>query len=142
VTTVELSSGYDRLARELAEAAGAEERLERRQLDFAASADEVEPADVVVLNRVVCCYPDYEGLLGSAAGRSQRLLAFSFPRSTWWTRLGATLGNWFLRLRRCEFRGYVHPPGALYETAERQGFRLAYEHQGLLWRVAGFERAA
>jgi magnesium-protoporphyrin O-methyltransferase len=142
VTTVELSSGYDDIATALARTAGVEERVDRRVLDFAAAAEELPGADVVVLNRVVCCYPDYDGLLRAAARRSQRLVAFSFPRRTWWTRLGITFGNWILRLRRCEFRGYVHPPPALFASVEREGFALAYEHEGLLWQVAGFERAA
>jgi magnesium-protoporphyrin O-methyltransferase len=93
------------------------------------------------MHRVVCCYPDYEGLLAAAAGRSRRLLTFSFPRSTWWTRAGVVVANAFLRLRRCEFRSYVHPPVGLVSAVERHGFRLAYEHEGSLWRIAGFERA-
>jgi predicted RNA methylase len=139
--TVELSPAYDEEARGLARAAGAEDRVERRVLDFAESARELAPAEAVVMHRVVCCYPDYEGLLAAAAGRATRLLAFSFPRSTWWTRAGSAVVNAVLKQRRCDFRSYVHPPAGLVASVERQGFRLAYEHEGWLWRIAGFERA-
>ncbi len=142
VVTVELSSGYDRVAGELASAEGAGDRVERRVLDFATQAGELPLVDVVVMNRVVCCYPDYETLLGAAAGRANRLLAFSFPKETWWTRGGSLIANAVLGLRRCDFRSFVHPPAALIATAEAHGFQLAYEHEGALWRVAGFERAA
>jgi magnesium-protoporphyrin O-methyltransferase len=139
--TVELASSYDEEARRLAREAGAQDRVERRVLDFAESAGELAPADAVVMHRVVCCYPDYERLLAAAAGRAGHLLAFSFPRSTWWTRAGSAVVNAFLAVRRCDFRSYVHPPRGLVGAVERHGFRLAYEHEGWLWRIAGFERA-
>lgn len=142
VVTVELSSGYDAAAGDLARAEGVADLVERRILDFATQAHELAKADIVVMNRVVCCYPDYETLLGAAAGRAVRLLAFSFPRETWWTRLGSLVANAALGLRRCDFRAFVHPPAALIATAEAHGFQLVYEHEGALWRVAGFERAA
>src|SRR5215210_5878891 len=66
---LELSPAYDGEARRLLAEAGLEGRVERRIHDIAVAPDEVEPADVVVLHRVVCCYPDYERLLGAAAER-------------------------------------------------------------------------
>jgi Methyltransferase domain len=139
--TVELSPAYDEEARRLAREAGAEDRVERRVLDIA-EGDGLPQADIVVMHRVVCCYPDYDALLGAAAGRAGRLFAFSFPRRVWWTRAGSRLLNVFLRLRGCGFRSFVHPPEKLVAAAERHGLQLVYEHDGDLWRIAGFERAA
>lgn len=139
--TVELSSAYDETATQLAREAGFEDRIERRSLDFANAADQLPDADVIVMHRVVCCYPDGEALVAAAAGSAGRLLAFSFPRRTWWTRLGVIAVNVVLRLRRCEYRSFVHPPKRLIAAAERNGLRLTYEHEGKFWRVVGFERA-
>lgn len=138
--TVELSSAYDATATELAREAGAEDRVERRVVDFADAAEEFPEADVVVMHRVVCCYPDGEALVAAAAGRARRLLAFSFPRRTWWTRLGALGGNVFLAARRMEYRGFIHPPERLLAAAERAGLAAAWEYDGALWRLAGLER--
>jgi len=138
--TVELSSAYDATATELAREAGAEDRVERRVVDFADAAEEFPEADVVVMHRVVCCYPDGEALVAAAAGRARRLLAFSFPRRTWWTRLGALGGNVFLAARRMEYRGFIHPPERLLAAAERAGLAAAWKHDGALWRLAGLER--
>jgi hypothetical protein len=139
--TVELSPAYDETAAQLAREAGEEARVERRVLDFAESADELPDADVVVMHRVVCCYPEGEALVSAAGASTRRLLAFTFPRRTWWTRFGATLVNIVLRVRRTEYRAFIHPPGRLVEAAERRGLRLAYEHDDVLWRIVGFERA-
>src|SRR3954447_21466300 len=65
---LELSPAYEREARALLDEAGLADRVERRLVDIAVAADEVEPADAVVLHRVVCCYPDYERLLVAAVG--------------------------------------------------------------------------
>ena len=76
---LELSPAYDGEARRLLAEDGLEGRAERRLHDIAVDPEGVEPADVVVLHRVVCCYPDYERLLGAAADRTRRLLVFSHP---------------------------------------------------------------
>ena len=64
---LELSPAYDAEARSLLGEAGIDaDRVDRRLHDIAADPEAVEPADVVVLHRVVCCYPDYERLLAHA----------------------------------------------------------------------------
>ena len=65
---LELSPAYDEEARRLLEEHGLADRAERRVHDIAVEPEGVEPADVVVLHRVVCCYPDYELLLGGSRG--------------------------------------------------------------------------
>ena len=77
---LELSPAYDEEARLLLADLALEGRVERRLHDIAVEPDAVEPVDVVVLNRVVCCYPDYERLLGAAATHARRALVFSYPR--------------------------------------------------------------
>ena len=139
--TIELSHGYDEDASRLVREAGVEGRVERWALDFADPAADLPSAEVVVMHRVVCCYPDYEALLAAASTRAARLLVFSFPRSTWWTRAGNGIANLLVRFRSSAFKSYVHPPAALISTVERHGFRLTAEHQGVLWRIAGFGRA-
>ena len=140
--TVELSSSYDATAAELAREAGVEDRVERRVVDFAEAAEEFPEADVVVMHRVICCYPDGETLVAAAAGRAHRLLAFSLPRRTWWTRFGASAVNVFLAARRMEYRSFIHRPDRLFATAERAGLAASWEHDGALWRIAGFERSS
>jgi predicted TPR repeat methyltransferase len=137
-TGVELSPGYDTEALALAREAGLEERVERRVGDFA--RDGVPPADIVVMHRVVCCYPDYETLLTAASDHSRSALAFSFPRETWWWRLGVGMLNLVQRVRRRDFRAYVHASSNLVAVPARRGLSLEFEHEGRVWRVASFRR--
>jgi len=78
-TNLELSPAYEEEANRLLRELALEDRAERRLHDIAAEPDGVEAADIVVLHRVVCCYPDYERLLGAAEKRTRRLLVFSYP---------------------------------------------------------------
>jgi predicted TPR repeat methyltransferase len=135
---VELSQGYERAAAELLEESGLSDRVERRTGD--AVADPPEPADVVVLNRVVCCYPDVERLVGTAAGRARETLVLTFPPDGLVARAAARFGNLALRLLRSEFRAYAHPHRLIHATAERHGLTLVHRSRGLVWHTAGFAR--
>jgi len=137
---LELSSAYDAEATVLLGEAGLEQRAERRVHDIAADPGLVEAADVVVLNRVVCCYPDYERLLGAAADHALRLLVFSHPPRNPASRLLFACQNLFFRVRRMEFRTFTHPPDEMLAVLTTRGLRHTFSYRGLVWRVAGLER--
>jgi hypothetical protein len=139
-TVVELSPGYDAEAAALAGEAGLEGRIERRLSDFA--ADGVGEADIVVLHRVVCCYPDYERLLGAAADHARRTLVFTYPPRNVVSRAAFGAMNLVMRLRGKEFRAFAHPPDALIATVRRHSFEpFAFRRRGI-WRGAAFARAS
>jgi Methyltransferase domain len=139
-TVVELSHGYDAEAATLARESGMGEQIERRHGDFVEQAAHLEDADVVVMHRVVCCYPDPERLVSAASGHARRLLALSFPRDTWWLRWGARAANVCFRLIG-GIETYIHPPALVEQAAESAGLRtLVHEPAGRIWRIAVFER--
>lgn len=138
-TNVELSPEYEDAAAELAHEHGLEQRIDRRVGDFVAEAS-VPDADAVVMNRVVCCYPDYDALVGAAADRTRRLLVFSFPRERGLVRAAFRLMNLWLRLTRNDFRGFVHPVRAMLDVAQRRGLTPVLEQRGFFWQLAALER--
>jgi len=137
---LELSRAYDAEAERLLAEVGLEGRAERRVHDIAIDPDAVEQADVVVLHRVVCCYPDYERLLSAAAGRARRLLVFSYPPRNPVSRLFIALQNLGLRLLRKEFRTFAHPPRDMLAVLAENGLTVRYGHRGIPWRITGVER--
>jgi magnesium-protoporphyrin O-methyltransferase len=138
---LELSPGYEEEAARLLREFGVEERATRRLHDIASDPAEVEAADVVVLHRVVCCYPDYERLLGAAADRARRLLVFTYPPRNVLSRLMLGTQNLLFRLRRREFRVFAHPPERMVAVVEERGLQQEYAHHPLVWQIAGFERS-
>lgn len=136
---VEMSSAYDAPARALADRAGLGDRIERRIADLATSPD-IPPADLVVLNRVVCCDPDGPHLAGAAAAHARSLLVLTYPRGDWWTRLGVGAVNIVERLRRHAFRVHVHPPGAIAAAVAAEGLVPGELHRGGFWELRSFVR--
>jgi hypothetical protein len=91
------------------------------------------PGRHVTLDRVVCCYPSWEALLGAALGHAARCLALSYPRDVWYVREGITLENGHRRLTRSSFRTFVHPPAGLEAAIGQAGFSLASRHTTWIW---------
>lgn len=133
-TNVELSGGYEDAAAELF--AGRD--VERRVGDFV--TEETAPHDVVVMHRVVCCYPDVDALVGKGAANADRRLLLTYPRERWFIRIALLAVNTFLALRRCGFRTYVHPVARIAAAADAQGLRLERRVTHPLWESAAFVR--
>lgn len=137
---LELSAAYEPEAERLLREAGVEERVERRLHDIAVDPAGVEQADVVVLHRVVCCYPDYERLLTAAADHARRMLVLSHPPRNVASRLLIGAQNLGFRLTGKDFRTFAHPPSAMLAVLEHRGLRPALVHRGVPWQVVGLER--
>jgi magnesium-protoporphyrin O-methyltransferase len=136
---VEASAGYLAAAKREAARSGRLSDVDFVSGDFLEIAHTVPSATVVALDRVVCCYPLYEELLGEAVRRAAIGLAFSYPRDRWYVRAGTRLEN-ALRRGRSGFRTFVHPASAMHEVIARAGFDLVYQRQTLVWSADVFVR--
>ena len=141
-TSADAASAYLAAARAEAEARGYAERVQYVDGDFVKRAGELEPADIVTLDRVVCCYPDMPALLGAAAPLARRALGLVFPRGTRFIRSGVALVNLIQRLRKHPFRVFVHDPAEIEALLQRHGLSRRYLRDGFLWRVVVFARSA
>ena len=139
---IELTPTYEEAAAELLRETGLAGRVERQVIDFVSAGTDVEAADFVVLNRVICCYPDMPKLAAAAADRADALLVMSFPNRRWWTRLGLTLANLGFRAVRLQFRIFLHRPALILAIVEQRGFKTRLNQQGILWQVVALERTA
>ena len=139
---LELSPAYEQEAQRLAGQAGVQGRIDWRIHDLAADPGAVAPADLVVLHRVVCCYPDYERLLGAAADHARRALVVSYPPRNLLSRAFYGVFNPVMRLTRSSFRGFAHPPDAMLGVLEDHGLRRTYKGRSRIWQVAGLERVS
>jgi len=138
---VELVVAYEPYARELASDKGLSDRVTFRVVDLVEDPDDVEPADVVVLNRVVCCSPDGIELTGIAGRLARRTLVLSYPRDVVWVRLAVGLINLGQRLFGRSFRAFVHSPAKLRAAVEEQGLRATDLGRTAFWEYSTLERA-
>lgn len=132
---VDVSSAYLNAAHEVGAEAGVGDRAAFYQDDFATSARSYPEADVVVLDRVVCCYPDAQTLLEKAARHSQRTLVFSYPRPFWFTPLFRALCALAMKLAGQEYRFFLHDPQLLLKAATGEGHGEVVTRPVGLWQL-------
>jgi phospholipid N-methyltransferase len=134
--TVDASPAFARAATGLAREYGVEDRMHVVIGDFAADPALAQAADVVVLDRVICCYPGLEQLLRPAAARARRVVALTYPRPGWLTsRIIATLNTGQALFRR-RFRMHYHPPRRVHAILREEGFAPAIAGHAGIWEIA------
>jgi magnesium-protoporphyrin O-methyltransferase len=139
VILVEAATTYLAAARELRAQAGTPTPFRTVLGDFTA----IEPpptADIVALDRVVCCYPDSVALLHAAAVSAGRVLALSFPRDRWYVRLAFWLENLGRRVAGDSFRTFVHPPSAMAALLTGAGWQRRSQRSTLAWCIERWHR--
>ena len=137
---VDGAAAYQAADRQEAGARGTLDRLTFVEGDFVALADGVEPADVVTLDRVVCCYPDMRGLVQASATHARRLYGLVLPRDRAVIRWVLTLVNAWYRLRGRAYRAYVHPNAQVDAVVAQAGLRPTSEATTMVWRVVLYAR--
>jgi magnesium-protoporphyrin O-methyltransferase len=139
-TDVDASGPYLAVAREEAERRGLADRVTFLKGDAVRLADRLPEADLVALDRVVCCYGDMPGLVGLASARARRRLGMVLPRDERWIRALVALSNGWSALTRDPFRVHVHRTDAVVAVAREAGLGVAGIHKGLFWQTLFLER--
>ena len=137
---VDISSDYIAAARAETERVGHADRVRFVNADFVEAAPGIEIADVVTLDRVICCYADMERLVTRSAERSRRLYGAVYPRDRWWVRVGIVLLNFAQRLRGSSFRSYLHAPADIDALLQRLGFQRNSTQRTWFWEVVVYVR--
>jgi hypothetical protein len=139
-TAVEASRAYLRAARQEAERRGTVERITYHQGNFVDLAPQVPQADIVTLDRAICCYPDMHSLVGLSSARAGKLYGVVFPRDTWWIKAGERVINFFMRLRRNPFRTFIHPTNEIEDVVRKNGLVRRYYQRTFFWQVIVYSR--
>lgn len=142
VVDVDASRPFLAVARSELERRGFGGRVTFHHADFVQIADEIEPVDIVTLDRVVCCYGDWAALVDRSAARARRLYGLVYPRDRWWMRVVVAGGNLGMRLFRRRFRFYVHPERAIDARIRAAGFEPIHQQRGLAWQSVLYRRTA
>jgi len=109
----------------------------RLGVEIASSAKaSVEAADIVIMNRVLCCYPDMPKLTAMASAHCREVMALSFPKDRRWTRAALKGANLLMRLTRRHFQVFVHRPERILAVAEQHGLMPGLNQPGGFWQVA------
>jgi len=141
-TAADAAPAYLEAARKEAERQGHADRVQFRHGDFVQLADELERADIVTLDRVICCYPDMRALVERSVDKALRLYGLVYPRDIWWTRLGNRLLNFYFWLLRNPFRVFVHSEGAVDGIVRAAGLEPRFRRLTPFWQIVVYSRAS
>ncbi|MFQ5859762.1 MAG: hypothetical protein ACE5LU_29555, partial [Anaerolineae bacterium] len=138
---IDASPAYLEAAEEEAERQGFADRVTSHAGDFVDLAPEIPPADVVTLDRVICCYHDMEALVGLSSARARRLYGLIYPRDTWWVKMAGPIANFYFWLRRNPFRIFFHPTEAVEAVLRSNGLERRFCRKTFVWQVVVYGRA-
>ncbi|MEO8470392.1 MAG: class I SAM-dependent methyltransferase [Chloroflexota bacterium] len=139
-TDVDASSGYLASAREEAASRGLTDRITFHHGDFVALAEEIAPADLVALDRVGCCYPDIDALIGRAAEHTRRRMAVTLPPDLRIARGVIRVLNLWEWVTRSDLRIYGHSHERVRAAARAAGLVPISSTAVGSWRLLVFER--
>ena len=137
---VDASPAYQEAARREAEARGHLDRIRFLTGDAVDLADRLPEADVVTLDRVLCCYPDMPALVDATASRARRVYGAVFPRERRLVRIGVRLVNLAQRIRGHPFRVHLHDEDAVDRRVRDLGLEPRRTVRTFLWQVRVWER--
>ena len=135
---IDLASKMICEARKWADERELTDRTDYIEGDFMEIADSVMDADVTVLDKVVCCYPDAEGLVYASLDKTNRVYALTYPRNRWYVRMVMGATGWMMKIMRSDFRSYVHDPELIEKWIREAGFDKIYQNNNLVWLTQVF----
>jgi magnesium-protoporphyrin O-methyltransferase len=137
---VDASTAYVKTAREEAERQGHAGKVSYYHANFVDIAPEIPPADIVTLDRVICCYHDMPKLVGLSVAKAGKLYGLVYPRDVWWVRAGIFAANLYFRIVRNPFRTFVHDAQAVDNLVRDNAFQRRYYKTSGPWQVVVYGR--
>jgi ubiquinone/menaquinone biosynthesis C-methylase UbiE len=137
-TDVDVSPAYLAATRSEAQRLGFGEQITYHQGNFVDLASEIPPADLVTLDRVICCYPDMEQLVSLSAAKAKKYYGLVYPRYTWWLKLFMKIGNFYFKLSRNPYRMFLHSTESVEAILRTYGFARRFYAQTMIRQVVVF----
>jgi len=139
-TSIEASSAYIDVVTDEILQNGLVERVNFKHGDFTTMAFDVDSADIVTLDKVICCYDDMSELVGLSSKLAQKIYAVIYPRDVWWTKLGFLMMNFYTKIKGSSFRTFIHSTKKVEEIILRNGLKQNYYATTLVWQVVIYTR--
>lgn len=139
-TDVDASRAYLKTALHEIQELGLDQKAEFIEGDFLDRYQDISGHDIVTLEKVICCYPDIEGLLNQSLAKSKLFYGIVYPRDGWLTKLIIGLANLYFRMQRNPFRSYIHPVQKVRSLIHQSGFQRMYTGTAFPWIIEWYER--
>lgn len=139
-TDVDASSGYLEAAQQYAAENNWEDKTTFIEGDFNDYNSELEHYDVVTLDKVVCCYPDFYTILKNATEKCDDYLALSYPISNWISYVVNKVGRIYFLFKKSAFRSYIHSSKQIRQLIIDQGFEPVHASIKFPWHIQVYKK--
>ena len=139
-TSIEASSAFIDLVKEETLQSGLDERIDFKHGDFTKTASDVDTADIVTLDKVICCYDNMSELVILSSKLARKIYAVIYPRDVWWTKLAFLFINFYSIIKGSSFRVFIHPTIKVEEIIFGNGLKRNYYATTIFWQVATFTK--
>ena len=138
VTCVDVSTEYLAAAEKEVESRGLTEKFKFIIGDAVAKSKNLAEAEIVTLDKSICCYEDYALLVSTSLSKSKSVYGIVIPRDVWWVIAINGIGNLFRKLKGDSFRTFIHPVNQMRNLILRNGFREASFEMAREWLILVF----
>ncbi len=140
VISVDASEAYLKIAKSEAERQGHLEKIQYYHGDLVEVAKNIEAADIVTLDKVVCCYDDVDGILSQSLQKANKYYGIIFPKDSWPGELLPLIGNLYFKIRGIPFRAYLHSVKHIEDVVSSAGFERVFYHRSFIWLIALYRK--
>ena len=135
------STAYSEACQEEAERQGHADKIQHIPGNFVDLAKDIPEADIVTLDRVICCFDDMPKLVSLSAQKAKKYYGVVYPRDKWWVKLANELyynfRNW---LTGNPMRNYVYATEDVEWEIRKVGLERHSHFDVGAWQVAVFSR--
>lgn len=139
-TDIDASVGYIEMAEQFAKENNWQQKTTFIEGDFNDHASGLSSFDFVTLDRVVCCYPDYQVILKNAIKLSNEYLALTYPMSNWFSRMFNKIGRLYFLFKKSAFKTYIHPSREIEQLFLDHGFISVHRSIKFPWNIQVYKR--
>jgi len=139
-TMVDISRAYQSAAKSLLSGYVSEGRSHFILGDFSQVYTNIETADIVTLDKVICCYEDFDSLVKTSVARANSIYAIILPRNAWWVKLFNKFGVVWRKISGNEFNSYIHPIKEIEKIIHSAGFRQFKFHAHWEWLIRVYRK--
>lgn len=137
---VDISEAYFHTFKAATKTRKLEDKVEMHLGDFVALEEKVDKVDLVVLDKVICCYEDYQGLVQNSTAKAGQWYAITIPKDSWWMKIVFSFFILIKKLKKDLFRPYIHKHQLIFEQIHKAGFQMKEERKNFMWKSFLFER--
>jgi magnesium-protoporphyrin O-methyltransferase len=108
--------------------------------NFVEIADKISAADIVTLDKVICCYDELEPLIKLSCKKTLKSYGLIYPRDSWWGKAAIGLENLIRKIKGNTFRVFVYPSKTVDDLVKDCGMKRIFHKELMVWQIVVYSR--